>query len=180
MERKKNVEIEKTPLEKKEAAIKKPRRNPLVVEEKEEEVLEEFKEPVVEEIVEKKEEPVVQEEKKELEVDGRILYRKEGGGSTRLLLNGKKTMIKPGQRFKAYPYEIPQAFRDTIVPMNADDVERDGQLRSSTAVKGIKPTYDLRPAKAGLFHVVNQSGKIITDDPIAKSDAEKLIKDLER
>ena len=40
--------------------------------------------------------------------DGRILFHKKGGGSFRTV-NGR--IIKPNQKFRAHPEEIPEAFR---------------------------------------------------------------------
>jgi len=44
----------------------------------------------------------------------KVEFRKIGGGSFRMA-NGK--IIKPGQVFKAYPSQIPEGFRDSLIPL---------------------------------------------------------------
>ena len=47
----------------------------------------------------------------------KIWWIKKGGGSFRM----KNRVIKPNQKFQAYPHEIPQAFRDTVKPLEEFD-----------------------------------------------------------
>ena len=167
MERKEKKEIEEVVPVKKTMAKKAVVKKKSVVLEAAEELLEVKEEPVVVPV------PVVVPI-----VDARIWYRKEGGGSAKLFIAGRKVMIKPGQKFKALPDEIPVNFRDNILPMDAEQANRAKEVSS---VKGVSPTFDVRQAtKEGEFHVVNKSGNIITDDPMSLDEAKKLIKELER
>jgi hypothetical protein len=108
------------------------------------------------------------------EDDGRIWYRKVGGGSLRIF---KNKIIKPGERFRARPDEIPQSFRDLCIPLEPVEVKK----VVSKPVVISKPAYELKPRGNNnmWFDVVDtNSGKVLNDSALRKPVAEKLISDL--
>jgi len=93
-------------------------------------------------------------------------YRKIGGG----VLQFKNRRIKPGQIFKAFAFEIPEAFKDTIILI---DGEEDAPV---TAVKqNAKSEYEVKHRSAGWYDVINTEGKPINDKALKKEAAESLL-----
>jgi len=81
------------------------------------------------------------EEKKE----ERVRWRKIGGGSHVLRRrDGQKKRIKKNEIFKAYPDEIPEAFRDVIVPVNEEELRKSKEpfLQSSSQFEVKKRKID--------------------------------------
>ena len=96
---------------------------------------------------------------------GMCSWRKKEGATFRLG-NGKK--VKPNEVFRAYPSEIPPAFRDLFELLEGDEnvVERVITAPSKFAI-GVR--------EDGMFDVVDPDGKCINDVPLGKEDAEKLL-----
>lgn len=96
-------------------------------------------------------------------------FRKIGGGSFRLA-RGK--IIKPNEVFSAYPSEIPEAFRDVIVPV-------DGEIRESTPVEDVGEKYHLVHKGRGWYDIVNTaSGKAINDHGLREAEAKEKLESL--
>ena len=104
-------------------------------------------------------------------------WKKLGGGPFIMRdWKGKKRIIKKGQVFEARADDIPLAFRDTIVPLQnvVNHPSFDGG-------KGVtKSNYDVRPSpeKEGFFDIVNNKGKIISEQPMERKDALEIVKQL--
>lgn len=97
----------------------------------------------------------------------KIRWRKTGGGSFRM--KGGR-IIKPGQIFEATLDEIPEAFRDIIIPL--DELPQETPLISSVK-------YEIKMKTGGWFNVVESvSGKAMNEKGLRKEDAEKLLADL--
>jgi hypothetical protein len=86
------------------------------------------------------------------------------------------TIIKPGQRFRAYPHEIPEAFRDLVEPLDAEAVIKIEEKIALDEAE-VEELYEIRPAKGvGWFDVVNiASEKPINTKSLRKPDAEELL-----
>lgn len=95
---------------------------------------------------------------------GEIMWVKEGGGSAILIIQGVKRMIKPGQKFAAIPVEVPEAFRDTIVPLDGVKVEE-------STLEAVKSEYAIQHKSGGWYDVVDHSGKIVSENSLRKEDA---------
>lgn len=109
---------------------------------------------------------------KEKEVrNGEMMWVKEGGGSSILIINGVKRMIKSGQKFAACPDEIPEAFRDVIVPL-------DGMKVEPPTLEAVKSEYSLQHKSGGWYDVVDHSGKVVSENSLRKEDALALIEKL--
>lgn len=103
--------------------------------------------------------------------DGKVLFIKKGGGSLRIRRGNK--IVKPGERFWARPEEIPEAFSDTIVPVDK------AALPAEERVDAVAPSYSLKHRGGGWFDIVDQQGKQINQRAMKKADAEQKIVELE-
>ena len=107
-------------------------------------------------------------------------YKKVGGGSFRLLPN---KIIKPGEKFQAYPGQIPEAFMDAFIQL--DDTQITQNVNEN--LKVTKPLYVLQvidnPEISNpddeLYNIVNENGKPINSKPLTKAAAETLILNLQ-
>lgn len=109
-----------------------------------------------------------------------IRWRKEGGGSFRL---GRR-IIKPGEVFKATKEEIPEAFLNTVTPLDSIPVE---SVKTPVVSAPKTNEYSVVPAlarkgkekEAGeFFNVVDKNGKKLNEKPLDKETADKLVNDL--
>lgn len=99
----------------------------------------------------------------------KIRWRKTGGGTFRMA-NGK--IIKPNQVFEATVGEIPQAFRDVIIPLGDLPQDDSPPLASVT-------TYKVEVKTGGWFNVINaETGKPMNEKGLRKEEAEKLLAEL--
>ncbi|NCB26617.1 MAG: hypothetical protein EOM62_14255 [Bacteroidia bacterium] len=96
---------------------------------------------------------------------GMCSWRKKEGATFRLG-NGKK--VKPNEVFRAYPSEIPPAFRDLFELLEGDEnaVERVITAPSKFVI-GVR--------EDGLFDVVDPDGKCLNDEPLGEEDAKRLL-----
>ena len=101
--------------------------------------------------------------------EGKIRWRKEGGGSFRMANN---KIIKPGQVFEAFESEIPEAFRDNIIPLTPVPAKEE------VPVKPVPPEYTLKHRSGGFYWIVDSNGKVMNDEAYKKDEAEQFIKDL--
>jgi len=117
--------------------------------------------------------------------EGKLRFRKIGGGSLRL----KNRIIKPGQMFKAFPEEIPSAFRDVIISVDKNVVWEKVQEQSQgkipekalpPLVEIAKPVYTVQPHGKSLFlfDVVDGKGKVLNEKSLKKEVADQLVEDL--
>lgn len=110
------------------------------------------------------------------ETDGKVWYKKIGGGSLRI--GGK--IVKPGEKFRATPESIPKGFRDLLIPLEGGSFE---EVEKKQAVKLdiTKSTYKLvKREKSAWFDVVDANGKVLNEKGMKKEIAEKLISDLSK
>jgi hypothetical protein len=118
------------------------------------------------------------ERSKELEGnpnDGKILWKKVGGGS--FALGGR--LIKPGQIFRAKLEEIPKGFRDVVVAQ--EEIQQEMPIEEKPIVP-VNPVYKIVPRgrSTSLFNVVDADDKPLNDKGLTKEIAEKLVSDLEK
>jgi hypothetical protein len=107
-----------------------------------------------------------------IENDGRINYKKTGGGS--LHWNGK--LIKPGQIIRLKPEDVPENFKDILIPMEPI-IEKE-----QPPVFVVKSEYSLQPhgKSKSLWDVVDSQGKVINEKSLSKEVAQQLVSDLSR
>ena len=87
------------------------------------------------------------------------------------MANGR--IIKPGQVFDAFEDEIPVAFRDVIVPLEAIPVKEE------TPVEPAPPEYTLKHRSGGYYWIIDSNGKVMNEEALKKPEAEAFIADLE-
>jgi len=107
----------------------------------------------------------------------RIRYRKIGGGSLHL----KNRLIKPNEIFLAYPSEIKEAFRDTVIPLE-EEPKRPMPKVEPLPKPAVKSAYTLKARGKSrlLFDVVDAQGKILNEKVLTKTLAEQLIAGLNK
>lgn len=106
------------------------------------------------------------------QTDGRIWWRKTGGGTFRMN-NGR--IIKPNQKFKARPDEIPEGFRDVVVPLDKT------QATEAPLPPIAKPQYSIRQKSPGWYDVVDDnSGKALNEKGLRPEAAKELIAQLQQ
>lgn len=103
------------------------------------------------------------------EDEGTVLFRKIGRGTTLLVIGGKKRRIKFNQRFRALPEEIPEGFRDTILPV---DTEAEAPTKPSVAEVKSKE-YFIKHKGSGWYDVVDADGKVQNEKNLRKVQAEE-------
>ena len=98
-----------------------------------------------------------------------IEWIKDGGGSFRL---GNGKIIKPNQKFFAYPSQIPANFRDVVTPLEeVPDLEKE-------EVTVEEPEYSLSSRGGGWFDIVDSNEKVMNEKALKREDALKFIEDL--
>lgn len=103
--------------------------------------------------------------------DEAIQWHKLGGGSSRLKIGGKMRIIKPGQKFTARPSEVPEAFRDIIVPLET--------LPETPDPEPVKTEYEVRKRETSSWYdVFGPDGKQVNEKALTREGALKLVKQL--
>lgn len=113
----------------------------------------------------------VQQLTEPVQENARVWWKNNGG--TFRMASGK--IIKPGEKFQAYPDEISKAFRDTIIPLQPlKDV--------NIPIKVASVLYTLQPAGEegeDLFDIVDAKGKKMNEKSLPEKIAKKLIQELQ-
>lgn len=101
----------------------------------------------------------------------KVLYRKLGGGTFRTK-TGK--IVKPRENFRAYPEDIPAAFKDVIVPVEPEELQQAlvKEEKEKTEMNATK--YEVKERSPGWFDVVNSEGKAVNESALRKQEAEEL------
>jgi hypothetical protein len=104
--------------------------------------------------------------------DGKIQYKKIGGSA----LRWGKRLIKPGEVIRLNPNEIPENFKDVLIPMEKI------RVKEETPIEFAKSTYSLQPRgkSKSLFDVVDGQGKVLNDKALTKEVATDLINELSK
>jgi len=111
--------------------------------------------------------------KKESDV---VWWRKKGGGSLHMRIDGRMKIIKQNQKFPAKPEEIPETFRDVIVPIDASELNTVEKKQQSIDVKSLK--YTVKSKGGGWFDVIDATGKVVNEKALRQEAADQLVKDL--
>ena len=106
---------------------------------------------------------------KATDIDGKIQWRKLGGGSFKL---GSK-IIKPNQVFLARPEEIPSAFRDTVVPTDGStEIPKKEEIlpKVESAAK-----FEVRERAIGWYDVINAvTEQVMNESALRHEEAVEL------
>jgi len=113
--------------------------------------------------------------KSEESTDRRFI--KTGGGVFHLRRNGKVHIIKQGQRFTAKLEEIPEAFRDTIEPVDGKAfTQLEEEAEASIDVAQLD--YVIESRGGGYYDVKDANGKVMNEKALRKEAAENLLRSL--
>lgn len=96
-----------------------------------------------------------------------LRWRKVGGGTFRM---GNGRIIKQNQVFEAPAEDIPEGFRDVVVPVDGLPEEKPLEVQEAT--------FSVEAGAPGWFNVVGQNGKIVNEKQLRAADAQKLIEEL--
>jgi len=119
----------------------------------------------------------------ELRAEGLVFFQKLGGGTFRM--TNPDRIIKPNQKFWADPDSIPEAFRDTIIPVSEDDkvrmpkLEKKQSVSTTEPVKVEKTEYSLKHRGGGWYNVFDGDGKQMNEQALKKEQAQSLIDTLQ-
>jgi hypothetical protein len=117
--------------------------------------------------------------------EGKVRFKKVGGGSLRL----KNRIIKSGQVFTAFPSDIPKSFRDVVIvvggTIDGKTVNwKDEPVKDKEPVippeQITKPEYtiQLRGKSNTWYDVVDGKGKVLNEKGLTKEVAEKFVENL--
>jgi hypothetical protein len=98
--------------------------------------------------------------------DGRRWFINTGG--THRTKDGR--IIKPNQKFKEWPENIPDSFKDKITPLE--------KLPPEPPLEVVVSGYTIKQRSPGWFDVVDGNGKVINEKALRPEDAQKLLNDL--
>lgn len=102
-------------------------------------------------------------------------WRKIGGGSLRW--GGK--IIKPNQVFRAWPEEIPDSFKDTLIPVDGQATDKkETENRKIAETETVDRTYYKKHIGGGKYHVYNDADKQITEELVTKDKADEMLEAL--
>ena len=118
--------------------------------------------------------------KRKTTTPGLVRFRKISGGSFHATIDGRQRIIKSGEIFDARPEEIPEGFRDVVIPCDPELAEKveatPGQKKATTHQYFVKK----RDKGVGYYDVVDAKGKVQNERALRKDKAEKLIEDLSK
>lgn len=108
-------------------------------------------------------------------VSTKLRWRKVGGGSLRLNLDGGNRIIKPGETFLADLEELPKAFMDTLECLDSEGLKT--AVTSEKAKEAFVPVeYKLKKVKGtDLWNLLDAEGKALNEAPLTKEAAEELL-----
>lgn len=105
--------------------------------------------------------------KEEEDREGMVRWRKTGGGTFRM---GNGKIIKPNQVFWAKPEDIPEGFRDVIVPLT--------EVPADTPVEFTETKYELQARSPGWYDIVDGQGKVLNESAMREDKAREMITSL--
>ena len=109
----------------------------------------------------------------------KLTWKKLGGGAFHCRLDGVSVIIKPGEVFKAYPWEIPAQFQDVVICLDEEALE-EIKAKAEEKVTASETLYIVETASAGgWYDVINaETKKVMNETRMRKGPAEELAKEL--
>lgn len=106
----------------------------------------------------------------------KVRFQKLGGGSFRL----PGRIIKPNQFFWAYPEEIPQAFRDSVKPVDDKLVfEGKSEKQEIAQTESVEPHYYKHHKGGGVFDIYREGDdKLMSSGIKGKEEADRILDQL--
>lgn len=109
---------------------------------------------------------------------GMVRYKKLGGGSFLITIEGKQHIIKPNQEFNCFPEDIPENFRDRVISLDEHAKAHPPLEPKSTASPPAELEYFVKPKGGGFYDVVDQWGKVQNEKGLREDKAKELIESL--
>lgn len=103
-----------------------------------------------------------------------IRWRKIGGGA----FNMPNRIIKPNQEFSARLEDIPENFRDVVVPLNEKEAAKIRKKEETPSKPAVKLKYFVKARGGGYYNVEDQDGKVQNEKALRKDAADALIANL--
>lgn len=85
-------------------------------------------------------------------------------------IRGGRKIVKPNETFDAAESEIPQAFRDLIVPVKP--------LASEPPVEVIDSGYQLRHRAGNWYDILDAQGKVVNEKALRQDEARRMLEAL--
>lgn len=98
--------------------------------------------------------------------DGKVWWRKLGSGSF-TMGNGK--IVKPNERFRAKPEDIPNNFRDVVIPLDQLPEEK------PPVTQPLDQQYKIETKSPGWYNIVDVNGKIINEKALRDHEAKEML-----
>ena len=108
---------------------------------------------------------------------GMTRYKKLGGGSFLLTIEGKQKIIKPNQEFDCFPEDIPVNFLDRVIPLS-EVIKTAGELEPPSTDPPAKLEYFVKLRSPGYYDVVDKEGKVQNTKALREDKAKELIESL--
>ena len=102
-----------------------------------------------------------------------LIWWKRVGGKA-FMFNGRH--IKPNQKFQAKLEDIPEAFRDIILPLDQGEYEKSVTKEDVRAPAELE--YFVKSRGAGYYDVVDGDGKLQNEKALRKDAADALVESL--
>jgi hypothetical protein len=105
----------------------------------------------------------------------KVLYRKIGRGSFR---TKARKIVKPNETFLAFPEDIPEAFKDTVRPVNPEDVAEEQKVLKDVMEATAEGKFSIRRRGASRWFdlVENATEKPLNEKALTEADANNLLK----
>ena len=100
----------------------------------------------------------------------KMIHWKKVGGGTLLLGNH---ILKTNEKFWAARESLPEAFLDTIIPVDEDTLEKDIEVEKNDLV------YKLHSRGGGWYDIVDKEGKKFSQRAMRMEEASKMLADLQ-
>lgn len=107
--------------------------------------------------------------------EGREHFQKIGGGSLRL----PGRIIKPNQKFWAFPHELPANARDVIISLGTGEPLKKVEKEAPVVEEVKAHEYTLKHRSGGYYWIVDSNGKVVGEEALKKDEAQALIDQLE-
>jgi hypothetical protein len=102
-------------------------------------------------------------------------WRKLGGGSLRI---GNR-IIKRGQVFEADVEEISPGFRRFVESLDGVTFPAEGREKAPPPIVS-RVTYSIKHRSGGKYHVLDSTGKIVTEEALSKEEALALVESMQK
>lgn len=107
---------------------------------------------------------------------GKIQWKKIGGGFLRL----PNRIIKPGDVFWAAPSEIPKAFRDSVIPLDQNELIKVEVKPAELLEPEVKVVYEKRLRADGeKYNIYDSNGKKVNEKALSEEEADMYLKSLQ-